>query len=183
MSKLILKLRSIQRYKILIEDFPQNKEQYTYFVNNCKPLKRIYFYVVGIFLLFNLECHERGDRSLYVMSFEIVYFYLWENFYWNICSSGYQLPFYYNYQSKESVWEKPKSFDGNEKEIKFIIEEGERIVKERIYIPQWWRYLLDEVPENSTEAWLSKWLLPLPIDHRYNEDDMGNIVSIITKLL
>ena len=60
-----------------------------------ETLKRIYFYVVGIFLLFNLECHERGDRSLYVMSFEIVYFYLWENFYWNICSSGYQLPFYY----------------------------------------------------------------------------------------
>ena len=44
----------------------------------------------------------------------------------------YQLPFYYNYQSKESVWEKPKSFDGNEKEIKFIIEEGERIVKEKL---------------------------------------------------
>ena len=33
-SKLILELRKIQRYKILIEDFPQNKEQYTYFVNN-----------------------------------------------------------------------------------------------------------------------------------------------------
>ena len=33
-NKLILKLRKIQRCKILIEDFPQNKEQYTYFVNN-----------------------------------------------------------------------------------------------------------------------------------------------------
>ena len=43
----------------------------------------------------------------------------------------YKLPFYYNYQSKESVWEKPKNFEGSEKEIQSIIEEGEKYIKEK----------------------------------------------------
>ena len=56
-NKLILKLRKIQRCKILIEDFPQNKEQYTYFVNNCKPLKKIFFLKAE-----NSSCFERVNK-------------------------------------------------------------------------------------------------------------------------
>ena len=56
-SKLILKLRKVQNYKILIEDFPQNKEQYTYFVNNCKPFKKIYFLKAE-----NSSCFERVNK-------------------------------------------------------------------------------------------------------------------------
>ena len=56
-SKLILELRKIQRYKILIEDFPQNKEQYTYFVNNCKPFKQIFFLKAD-----NSSCFERVNK-------------------------------------------------------------------------------------------------------------------------
>ena len=56
-SQLILKLRKIQRYKILIEDFPQNKEQYIYFVNNCKPFKKIYFLKAD-----NSSCFERVNK-------------------------------------------------------------------------------------------------------------------------
>ena len=56
-NKLILKLRTIQRHKILIEDFPQNKEQYTYFVNNCKPFKTIYFLKAD-----NSSCFERVNK-------------------------------------------------------------------------------------------------------------------------
>ena len=56
-----------------------------------ETLKRIYFYVLGIRLLLGLECRERGDRSLYCMSFEIVYFYLWSDFYINFFSGGYEL--------------------------------------------------------------------------------------------
>jgi len=60
-----------------------------------ETLKRIYFYIMGIILLFSLECHERGDRSLYCMSFEIVYFYLWSDFFENFFSGGYELPICY----------------------------------------------------------------------------------------
>lgn len=54
-----------------------------------------------------------------------------------------------------------------------------KIVEKRIYASQWWKYLLDEVPEGSAEAWLSKWLLPLPVDHRYTEQDMQEMADII----
>ena len=42
-SKLIIKLRHMRTIRILIEDFPQNKEQYIYFVNNCKNFEKIYY--------------------------------------------------------------------------------------------------------------------------------------------
>lgn len=55
----------------------------------------------------------------------------------------------------------------------------EKIVSKKIYVPQWWKYLLTEVPDTSVEAWLSKWLLPLPIDQRYSERDMEEMSEII----
>ena len=56
-SQLILKLRAMQDLKVLIEDFPQNKEQYTYFVNNCKPLQKIYYLKAE-----NSSCFERVNN-------------------------------------------------------------------------------------------------------------------------
>ena len=56
-SKLILKLRQMQDIKVLIEDFPQNKEQYTYFVNNCKPFQKIYYLQAD-----NSSCFERVNN-------------------------------------------------------------------------------------------------------------------------
>ena len=41
-NNFILKLRKIQETRVLIEDFPQNKEQYIYFINNCRPLETIF---------------------------------------------------------------------------------------------------------------------------------------------
>ena len=56
-NQLILKLRKIQTYKILIEDFPQNKEQYVYFVNNCQPFKQIFYLKAE-----NSSCFERVNK-------------------------------------------------------------------------------------------------------------------------
>ena len=56
-SQLIVKLRDMQDLKVLIEDFPQNKEQYTYFVNNCKPLQKIYYLKAE-----NSSCFERVNN-------------------------------------------------------------------------------------------------------------------------
>ena len=39
-SQFILKLRKMRNLRVLIEDFPQNKEQFNYFVNNCKILRK-----------------------------------------------------------------------------------------------------------------------------------------------
>ena len=54
-------------------------------------LKRVYFYIIACFILITMECRPRGDRCMYVMTFEIVYDYLWCNYYDNIHSTGYSL--------------------------------------------------------------------------------------------
>ena len=59
-TKLINKLRQMRTIRILIEDFPQNKEQYKYFVNNCKNFEKIYYLDAD-----NSSCLERlNDISL-----------------------------------------------------------------------------------------------------------------------
>ena len=53
-NNFILKLRKMQDIRVLIEDFPQNKEQYTYFINNCRDLEKIYYLNAD-----NSSCLER----------------------------------------------------------------------------------------------------------------------------
>ena len=60
MNKLIFKLRQKRCLKILIEDFPQNKEQYIYFCNNCKNFKKIYYLESD-----NSTCLERLNKISY----------------------------------------------------------------------------------------------------------------------
>ena len=53
------------------------------------------------------------------------------------------------------------------------------LVQNKVYIPQWWKWLLDKVPANSVEARLSRWLLPLPVDQRYTPDDMRDLARLV----
>ena len=59
-NKLILKLRQMRNKRVLIEDFPQNKEQYIYFCNNCKKFQKIYYLEAD-----NSTCLERQNRLNY----------------------------------------------------------------------------------------------------------------------
>ena len=42
-SAFISELREMNDIRVLIEDFPQNKDQYSYFIHNCKPFEKIIF--------------------------------------------------------------------------------------------------------------------------------------------
>ena len=53
-NKFILKLRRMQDIRVLIEDFPKDKEQYIYFINNCRPLEKIFYLNAD-----NSSCLER----------------------------------------------------------------------------------------------------------------------------
>ena len=53
-SNFIAKLRTIEAPRVLIENFPQNKDQYSYFVNNCKSFEQIFYLNVD-----NSSCLER----------------------------------------------------------------------------------------------------------------------------
>ena len=58
-------------------------------------LKRVYFYIIGCFILLEMEIRSIEDRSMYVMTFEVVYCYLWYNYYRNTHSSGFSLSYFY----------------------------------------------------------------------------------------
>ena len=56
-SKFISELREMRDNRVLIEDFPQNKDQYSYFINNCKPFEKIIFLKAD-----NSSCLERLNK-------------------------------------------------------------------------------------------------------------------------
>lgn len=53
------------------------------------------------------------------------------------------------------------------------------LVENKLYIPQWWKWVLDNPQSNSFEKKLSQHLYPLPIDQRYNEEDMKCMIEIV----
>ena len=56
-STFINELRQMTDIRILIEDFPQNKDQYSYFINNCKPFEKIIFLNAD-----NASCLQRLNK-------------------------------------------------------------------------------------------------------------------------
>lgn len=56
-NKFILKIRKMRNLRILIEDFPQNENQFNYFVNNCKNFEKIYYLNAE-----NSSCLERLNK-------------------------------------------------------------------------------------------------------------------------
>lgn len=55
----------------------------------------------------------------------------------------------------------------------------ETLIKNHIYVPCWWKHCLEEVKQDTLEYKLSKYLLPLPIDQRYEKKDMDEMIKII----
>lgn len=47
----------------------------------------------------------------------------------------------------------------------------------------WWSYLLAEVSQDSTEAWLSRYMIPITIDQRYGEAELLHISALIKECL
>lgn len=54
-----------------------------------------------------------------------------------------------------------------------------RLIDNKIYVSTYWKATLDLVEEDSAEYRIVNFLLPLPCDHRYEEEDMKRIVDVI----
>lgn len=54
-----------------------------------------------------------------------------------------------------------------------------RLIEQGIFNPFWWRHVLTEVPGDSIEANLSKYVVLLPIDQRYDHEDMRKIARVV----
>jgi hypothetical protein len=56
----------------------------------------------------------------------------------------------------------------------------ELLIKDKIYVPNYWKNVYDWVGDDAVEFKLAKTLLPLPIDQRYTNKDLSRIIKIIT---
>ena len=68
-----------------------------------------------------------------------------------------------------------------------LVVDNNSIVKKlnenKIYTGRWWNYLLNETKKDSFENKLSSFLIPIPIDQRYDLKEINYVFSIIKKLL
>ena len=53
------------------------------------------------------------------------------------------------------------------------------LVQHKIYVPQWWKWVAEHPESNDFERYLSEYLLPIPIDQRYTEEDLHEIIGIV----
>lgn len=60
--------------------------------------------------------------------------------------------------------------------VKLLAEKG-------IYTGRWWKHVLNHVGDRKAEAWLSKYMLPIPIDQRYGYEELNKINLTIRSLL
>ena len=59
----------------------------------------------------------------------------------------------------------------------------QHLVANKIYVPQWWKAVTENPLANEHEKYLSEYLLPLPVDQRYDPEDMRHIAEVIMKYL
>lgn len=59
----------------------------------------------------------------------------------------------------------------------------EFLIENKIYIPTYWNDVLKRITQANFEYKMVKYLFPLPIDQRYNSNDLDRIVKLIEKYL
>ena len=55
----------------------------------------------------------------------------------------------------------------------------EKLQKEKHFQGHWWGYICKELPEKTTEFWLSKYMIPITIDQRYGKEELDYINLIM----
>ena len=47
----------------------------------------------------------------------------------------------------------------------------------------WWKYITEELPEDTFEHWLSRYMIPITIDQRYGEAEIRHIHTVVMNAL
>jgi len=55
----------------------------------------------------------------------------------------------------------------------------QHLIGNRVYVPQWWKHVTDSPISNDWERHVSTYLLPIPIDQRYDTVDISDIAKIV----
>lgn len=59
----------------------------------------------------------------------------------------------------------------------------EGLLQNNVWVPRLWRRILEMPEATDLESRLARWLLPLPIDQRYDESDMQALGSLVVSVL
>lgn len=57
----------------------------------------------------------------------------------------------------------------------------EKLIQQKIYVPTYWKYILDKEGPSQWERYLVTNLLPLPIDQRWDLEDMNTVADSVLK--
>ena len=62
-----------------------------------------------------------------------------------------------------------------------VEDEGllQRLLAAKHFQGHWWSYLLDEMPEDCVEYWISRYIIPITIDQRYGKEELEYIAKIV----
>ena len=58
-----------------------------------------------------------------------------------------------------------------------------RLIEDHVYIPTLWPNVVNDAREGAWEQTLAQDILPLPVDQRYNADDMAWLIEEVEKWL
>ncbi len=56
-----------------------------------------------------------------------------------------------------------------------------RLLENKHFQGHWWSYLLDELPQDCFEYWISRYVIPITIDQRYGKEEIDFLFSVINK--
>ena len=59
----------------------------------------------------------------------------------------------------------------------------DELIKKKVYNPQWWKHVIDKLPETSFESRLAKFTILLPLDQRYESQDIQDVCEILLKCI
>ena len=54
-----------------------------------------------------------------------------------------------------------------------------RLLDAKHFQGHWWSYICDELPEESVESWISRYVIPITIDQRYGREELQYLANII----
>ena len=58
-----------------------------------------------------------------------------------------------------------------------------KLIEKKVYVATYWENVMRIVAKDSTEAYLSRYLIPLPVDQRYSRADMERLVELVLGII
>lgn len=59
----------------------------------------------------------------------------------------------------------------------------EHLIENKVFVPTWWRWILESPDTNEFEKRLARYLIPLPVTQSYTVGDMMAIARLVTNML